>query len=322
VKDLNVSHLEEGRPKQILLDVGMEIGEGETVGLIGPSASGKTVTALALFRLLDPMFGGSAEWSVEGMVQYRGRDVYEMPQEEFRGLRSREISMIYQKPRRALHPIHMIGWQTGEPVEVHDGVKHERLKEMVVDYLGRVGLPGAERRFYHYRHQFSGGESQRIMIAMAIIKGPSLLIADEPTTDLDVTVQRQVLELLKDVRRETGLSILLITHDLAVIAEMSDRVYVMYAGRIVEHGSVFTIFEEPAHPFTRGLLASMPRIDSDHFSLEGMRGEHPTPPYDIPGCVFHPRCDFATPACLERPPTLEELKRGHWVACHNAAQKA
>ncbi|MCW3991509.1 MAG: ABC transporter ATP-binding protein, partial [Candidatus Bathyarchaeota archaeon] len=196
----------------------------------------------------------------------------------------------------------------------------QRLREMVIEYLGKVELPDARRRFRFFRHQFSGGEAQRIMIAMALICGPSLLVADEPTSDLDVTVQRQVLELLKRVKEDFDLSTLLITHDLGVIAEMSDYVYVMFAGRIIEHGDVHTIFEEPGHPYTRGLLRSIPRIDADYFKFEGIPGETPQPPYDIPGCKFHPRCKYIEDRCSVEDPVLGEVKPNHHVACLRAGE--
>ncbi|MFB0558036.1 MAG: ABC transporter ATP-binding protein [Candidatus Bathyarchaeia archaeon] len=300
---------------RIVEGVNLRIYEGETVGLIGPSATGKTVTAKAILGILQPMGAGEPEWQIEGEVLYKGRDLLKLSEDEFRELRGNEISMIFQKPVRSLNPILMIGHQTGEPVEAHEDMERQRLREMVLDYLGRVDLPDARRRFHFFRHQFSGGEAQRIMIATALICNPSLLIADEPTSDLDVTVQRQVLELLKRVKVEFGLSMLLITHDLGVIAEMSDYVYVMYAGRMIEHGDVYTIFEEPRHPYTRGLLKSVPRIDADHFEPGGIRGELPQLPYDIPGCIFHPRCDYIEDFCKEKRPVLEEIEPGHHVAC-------
>jgi len=230
------------------------------------------------------------------------------------------VSMVFQKPAGSMNPILEVGEQTGEPVDAHEEIERQRLREMVVNHLGRVELPDAKRRFRFHPHQFSGGEAQRIMIASALICNPSLVIADEPTSDLDVTVQRQVLELLKRVKREFGLSMLLITHDLGVIAEMSDYVYVMYAGRIVEHGDVYGIFDDPMHPYTRGLLSSAPRIDSDSFELVEMPGELPQPPYDFPGCVFHPRCDSVIDICRERRPALTECSPGHHVACHRARE--
>ncbi|UCH57676.1 MAG: ABC transporter ATP-binding protein [Candidatus Bathyarchaeota archaeon] len=319
-KDLSAKHT---RGCDLIKVVGvgdLRIHEGETVGLIGPSATGKTVTAKAIMGILQPIGAGKPEWEIEGEVLFKGRDLLKLSEEELNELRGNEISIIFQKPSSSLHPLLMVGYQTGEPVEAHEDVERQRLLEMVLDYLGKVELPDAKRRARFFRHQFSGGEAQRIMIAMALIYNPSLLIADEPTSDLDVTVQRQVLELLKRVKEGFGLAMLLITHDLGVIAEMSDYVYVMYAGRIVEHGDVYTIFEEPRHPYTRGLLRSIPRIDTDHFTLEGIPGELPKPPYDIPGCVFHPRCEHVKDHCKEKSPAVEEFEPGHYVACLRAKE--
>lgn len=315
VKNLTVFLSGKDESIKIVDGVDLKIREGETVGLIGPTGAGKSVTARAILGVLQPLGKGKPVWEIEGEVLYRGRDLFKMSGEEFRELRGNEISMIFQKPGRSLNPIQVIGYQTGEPVEAHEEIERQRLRELVFEYLDKVKLPDAKRRFDFFRHQFSGGESQRIMIAMAIICNPSLLIADEPTSDLDVTIQRQVLELLKEVKREFGLSMLLITHDLGVIAEMSDYVYVMYAGRIIEHGDVYSIFEEPMHPYTRGLLSSLPRIDSDHFELKGIRGSPPSPPYDILGCMFQPRCDYAKDYCSVKTPKLVEIEPSHYVAC-------
>ncbi len=320
VKGLRVSLLDGGGPKTVIDHVDLSVRKGETVGLIGPTGAGKTVTAKAILGVLQPVGAGKPRWRVEGEALYRGRDLFKMSGEELRHLRGDEVSMVFQKPAGSLNPILEVGEQTGEPVDAHEEIERRRLMEMVIDHLGRVELPDAGRRSRWFPHQFSGGEAQRIMIASALICNPSLVVADEPTSDLDVTVQRQVLELLKRVKEEFGLSMLLITHDLGVIAEMSDHVYVMYAGRIVEHGDVYSIFEDPVHPFTRGLLRSTPRIDSDRFELVEMPGELPQPPYDIPGCVFHPRCSHVVDACREKRPVLTEYKPGHHVACQRAGE--
>jgi peptide/nickel transport system ATP-binding protein len=315
VKNLKISLIDREDPITIVEGVDLSVREGETVGLIGPSGAGKTITAKAILGVLQPIGAGKQPWSVEGEALYKGRDLFELSEEDLRHLRGNEVSMIFQKPAGSLNPILEVGEQTGEPVDAHEEIERQRLREMVIDHLGKVELPDAKRRFRFFPHQFSGGEAQRIMIASALICNPSLIIADEPTSDLDVTVQRQVLELLKRVKEAFSLSMLLITHDLGVIAEMSDYVYVMYAGRIIEHGDVYGIFEDPVHPFTRGLLRSAPRIDSDSFELIGMPGELPQPPYDIPGCVFHPRCIHVKDVCREKKPTLTECRPGHNVAC-------
>jgi len=318
VKNLNTSLYGKEDLIKIVDDVDLKIHEGETVGLIGPTATGKTVTAKAILGILQPI--GKPIWKIEGEVIYKGKDLLKLSEEEFRKLRGNEISMIFQKPKSSLHPDFIIGYQTGEPVEVHEKIKRQRLRKMVEDYFGKVKLPDPKKRYRFSREQFSGGESQRIMIAMALIHNPSLLLADEPTSDLDVTVQRQVLELLKKMKKEFGLSMLLITHDLGVIAEMSDYVYVMYAGKIIEHSDVYTIFKKPKHPFTRGLLSAVLDIRADRYELKGIPGEPPQPPYNIPGCVFHPRCEYVEDYCKEKIPPVEEIESDHYVACLRAKE--
>jgi len=318
VTNLGISYIGKLSSIKIVHSVDLKIHEGETVGLIGPTGTGKTVTAKAIMGLLQPV--GEPDWEIEGHVLYRGRDLMSLSEDELRELRGNELSIIFQKPTSSLNPMLMIGQQTGEPVDAHEEIEMQRLKELVIEYLGQVELPDAKKRSRFFRHQFSGGEAQRIMIATALICRPSLLIADEPTSDLDVTVQRQVLELLKKIKEDFDLATLMITHDLGVIAEMSDYVYVMYAGRIVEHGDVYTIFGEPGHPYTRGLLRSIPRLDSDHFELEGIPGEPPKLPYDISGCVFHPRCKHAVEICMEERPALVDMGPDHRVACLRARE--
>lgn len=316
VKNLNVSLLENGDTKKIVDGVDIRVREGETVGLIGPTAAGKTITAKAMFGLLEPLIWERGKWRVEGEVLFKGRDLRKLPSDELDKIRGKEISMIFQKPSSSLNPMLTVGLQTGEPVEVHERLDRSRIERMVLDYLGKVELPDTKRRRHFFRHQFSGGEAQKIMIAMALICRPSLLIADEPTSDLDVTVQRQVLELLKRMKEEFSLSMLMITHDLGVIAEISDYVYVMYAGRIIEHGDVYTIFKGSNHPFTRGLISSVPRIDRDKFELKGIPGSLPQPPYDIPRCSFYPRCEHRYDRCESEIPSLKQVGPDHFVACH------
>jgi len=324
VKNLNLSLYGKERIVKIVDGIDLRVHEGETVGLIGETGAGKTVTARSIMGILQPLGEGKPLWKIEGEVLFKGKDLLKLSEEEFRGLRGQEISMIFQDPVPSLHPMDIIGYQTGEAVEAHEDIEilakrkeMERIKRMVFDYLGKVEIADAKKRYYSFRNEFSGGEAQRILIAMALIANPSLLIADEPTHSLDVTVQRQVLELLKEVKKEFGLSMLLITHNLAVIAEMSDYVYVMYAGKILEHGDVYSIFKKPKHPYTRGLLSATPRIDADFFEFGGVPGEPPSPPYDIPGCIFHPRCKkYAKPICSEKEPMMIEFEPEHFVACH------
>jgi peptide/nickel transport system ATP-binding protein len=315
VKNLALSLYGEENVVKVVCGIDLKVHEGETVGLIGETGAGKTVTAHSIMSILQPLGKGKHLWKIEGEALYKGKDLLKMSPEELRQMRGNEISMIFQNPVASLHPMDIIGYQTGEPVEAHEDVESQRLRKIVESYLGKVQIADAKKRYDSFRNQFSGGEAQRILIAMALIYSPSLLIADEPTSSLDVTVQRQVLTLLKKIKEEFNLSMLLITHDLAVIAEMSDYVYVMYAGRIIEHGDVVTIFKKPKHPYTRGLLSAVPRLDSDFFEFGGIPGEPPTLPYDISGCIFHPRCRYAKPICSEKEPELKEIEPNHWVSC-------
>jgi peptide/nickel transport system ATP-binding protein len=315
VKNLHVSLRTRDGFVKIVDGVNITVNRGKTVGLVGETGAGKTVTAFSILRILQPIGDTKPRWKIEGEVLFKGKDLLRLSEEEMRRIRGTEIALITQNPIPSLHPIEVIGYQTGETLEEHEKIESQKIMKLVVDYLGKVDIADAKKRFHHFREQFSGGEAQRILIAMALIRNPLLLIADEPTSSLDVTVQRQILDLLKAMKEQFNLSMLLITHNLGVIAEMSDYVYVLYAGRIVEHGDVRSIFKEPAHPFTRGLLASVPRIDQDFFEFEGMPGEPPNPLYPISGCSFHPRCRYATPICSQEIPELIEIKPEHYAAC-------
>lgn len=302
---------------KIVDGIDLRIRSGETAGLVGETGAGKTVTALSILGILQPLGKGKPLWKIEGEVLFKGKDLMKLSEEEMREIRGTHISFIPQNPIPSLHPIDMIGYQTGEAVEEHEEVEKQKVINLVVDHLGKVEISDAKKRYRHFRNQFSGGEGQRILIAMALIRNPSLIIADEPTSSLDVTVQRQVLKVLKAMKEQFNLSMLLITHDLGVIAEMSNYVYVMYAGRIVEHGDVVTIFKNAVHPFTRGLLASIPRLDTsrDQFKFEGIPGEPANPLYPVSGCSFHPRCRYAKDVCSNEEPKLKEVKPGHSVSC-------
>ena len=306
--------------------VSFNISKGKAVGLIGETGSGKTTVAFSILRLIPHLFRtrsgffklapkvASRGEIVDGEIFFKGKDLLKLPEEEIRDMRGREISMIFQNPVASMHPMKIIGYQTGEPKQAHEGIKWQRIREVVFDYLGKVELKEPKKRYYHDPHRFSGGEGQRIMIAMALICNPSLLIADELTSSLDVLVKRQVLELIKKMKKEFDLSMLLITHELGVIAEMSDHVGVMYAGKLVEYGDVFTIFKNPAHPYTKGLLASVPRIDRK-VKIEGIPGSPPDP-YNLPkGCRFHPRCKYSKEICSKEEPEAIEIEPGHLVAC-------
>jgi oligopeptide/dipeptide ABC transporter ATP-binding protein len=310
--------------------VSFKIYKGKALGLIGETGSGKTTVGFSIIRLIPYLFKTESGFFkvlvkpissgeiVDGEIIYKGRDLLKLSEEEMRELRGKEISMIFQNPIDAMHPMKTIGFQTGEPKEVHEKERWEKIREVVFDYLGKVELREAKKRYYHDPHRFSGGEGQRIMIAMALICNPYLLIADEPTSSLDVVVQRQVLELIKRLKKEFDLSMLLMTHDLGVVAEMSDQVGVMYAGKFMEYGDVKTIFKKPKHPYTRGLLSATPSIYSNSFRFEGIPGSPPDP-YNLPkGCRFHPRCKYAKEICTKKQPETIEIEQGHFVACSRA----
>jgi oligopeptide/dipeptide ABC transporter ATP-binding protein len=331
VEDLVVRAYDVGRGQGWLVDgASFSIDKGEILGLTGESGAGKTTTAFSILRLIgnaathssDPQRRVSALGTfhsereiIGGRIVFKGKDLLTLPEEEMRGIRGKDISMIFQNPIASMHPSMMVGYQVGEPKEVHEKMRWEEITRLVFEYLGKVRLPDAKVRAYDDIHAFSGGEGQRIMIAMALICNPSLLIADEPTKSLDVTAQRQVLELLKSMKKEVGLSVLYITHDIGVIFEMSDKVAVMYAGGIVESGDARTIYKKPRHPYTIGLKEAYPDFYAPRKRLRGIRGGHPTPFERFAGCKFYPRCEHATPLCNERKPPLTEAEPGHLISC-------
>jgi oligopeptide/dipeptide ABC transporter ATP-binding protein len=283
---------------------------GETVALVGESGSGKTVSALAIMGLLDPPGRVSG-----GDVRIAGQPVLGLREDQWRTLRGRKIAMVFQDPMTSLNPSHRIGRQVAEAIRVHDAsVSRSDAKARAIALLERVGIvPAARAR--DYPHQLSGGQRQRVMIAMAIANQPDVLIADEPTTALDVTTQAQVLDLLRDLQREMGLALLLITHDLGVVAGIADRVVVMYAGRVVEEGTVDAIFRSAAHPYTRALLASVPRTGDARGSLRAIEGSPPDPGERLPGCAFAPRCTLSEDRCRAHVPDLRPVAEDHRAAC-------
>ncbi len=294
--------------------VSLDVIRGRTLGIVGESGCGKSVLSLSIMRLV-----AHPGRVVSGRVLLEGRDLAGLSNTEMRGVRGREIGMIFQEPMTSLNPVHRVGFQITEGIRAHEPrASKAELRERGIAALARVRIPSPERRFDEYPHQLSGGMRQRVMIAMALACSPKLLIADEPTTALDVTVQAQILDLLRDLQAETGMAIILITHDLGVIAEMADDVAVMYAGRVVERSTARDLFEDPQHPYTLGLLGSIPRLDEDRERLLAITGSVP-PPFALPpGCRFAPRCPFAVEACRAEIPGLREISAGHEAACIRA----
>ncbi len=294
--------------------VDLSVNSGETVCLVGESGSGKSVTAMSVLKLV-PMPPGRI---VAGQVLWDGRDLVPLPPAEMQKLRGREIGVVFQEPMTALNPVYTVGEQICEGLRLHEGLSRAAAMERAAELLALVHIPQPSRRVHDYPHQFSGGMRQRVMIAMALACKPRLLIADEPTTALDVTIQAQILDLLDELKQRLGMAVLLITHAMGVVAEVAQRVVVMYAGQVIEEGSVEEVFERPWHPYTQGLIRSIPRIDADasHGSrLVSIPGTVPSLLEPPPGCRFAPRCAYARDACTQATPALREVGPGHRVAC-------
>ena len=290
------------------------VGRGRTVGLVGESGCGKSVTSLSVMGLV-----ASPPGKVEAeAIRFEGRDMQGLSADERRRLRGGKMSMIFQEPMTSLNPVHTIGQQIVEAILAHTTLSPAAAKARAVEMLDLVRIPSAAERFDDYPHRLSGGMRQRVMIAMALSCEPALLIADEPTTALDVTIQAQILDLLQDLQKRLGMAILIITHDLGVIAEVADEVVVMYAGKIVESAPVEALFADPQHPYTIGLLGSIPRIEVDRECLSTIEGTVPSPNNQPKGCRFAPRCPFADPRCHNEPPPLRGLGADHRVACWKA----
>ena len=311
ITDLKTSFLSETGPVAAVDGLTLEIGRGETIGLVGESGCGKTVTVLSIMRLV-PKPGGQIDG---GRIVFEGRDLLECDEAGMRKIRGNQISMIFQEPMTSLNPVYTVGNQICEVLSLHQGKQGKEAVDEAIELLRLVGIPHPERRVKDYPHNLSGGMRQRVMIAMALACRPKLLIADEPTTALDVTIQAQILELLKKLRDELGMAILLITHALGVVAEMADRVIVMYAGKIVEEAPVRDLFREPLHPYTVGLLESIPRLDSGKKRLHVIDGVVPSLKELPSGCRFNPRCPHATEVCRAKEPPLNDLGGGRRVSC-------
>nr|WP_156700313.1 ABC transporter ATP-binding protein [Streptomyces sp. Z38] len=312
VRDLHVEFRTRDGVAKAVNGVTYGVDEGETLAVLGESGSGKSVTAQAVMGILDTPPGRITG----GEVVFQGRDLLKLKEEERRRIRGAEMAMIFQDALSALNPVLTVGDQLAEMFTVHRGMSRKDARGKAVELMDRVRIPAARERVRQYPHQFSGGMRQRIMIAMAIALEPALIIADEPTTALDVTVQAQVMELLAELQREYRMGLILITHDLGVVADVADRIAVMYAGRIVESAPVHEIYKAPAHPYTRGLLDSIPRLDHKGRELYAIKGLPPNLTRIPPGCPFHPRCPLARDVCTTDDPPLYEVSGTRGSACH------
>ena len=297
--------------------VSWDVQEGETVALVGESGCGKSVSALSIMRLVAEPAG-----RIEGgEIVYKGRDLLKLSEPEMRRVRGREIAMVFQEPMTSLNPVLTIGRQLTEGLEIHLGMNSAAAHARAVELLGMVGIPDPARRLAQYPHHFSGGMRQRMMIAMALACNPSLILADEPTTALDVTIQAQILELMRDLSRRLGVAMLIITHNLGVVARYADRVNVMYAGRIIEQGAAAEIYGNPRHPYTLGLLRSVPRLDEPRRArLDPIQGQPPDLTRLPPGCAFAPRCAYRVERCATEAPPLGEVAPKHTSACWESAR--
>jgi oligopeptide transport system ATP-binding protein len=312
VEDLHVEFRTRDGVAKAVNGVSFTVVEGETLAVLGESGSGKSVTAQAIMGILDSPPG----FVTQGEVRFRGEDLLKLPENERRRFRGRNIAMIFQDALSALNPVFPVGWQIAEMFRVHQDVSKRQAKERAVELMERVRIPAARRRVGDYPHQFSGGMRQRIMIAMALALDPDVIIADEPTTALDVTVQAQVMELLAELQAERNMGLILITHDLGVVADVADKISVMYAGRIIEQAPVHDIYARPSHPYTKALLESIPRLDLKGLELAAIKGLPPNLMRIPPGCAFNPRCRYAQDICRTDVPALLEVAPGQQSACH------
>jgi peptide/nickel transport system ATP-binding protein len=298
----------------VLEDVCFSVGTGQTLAIVGESGCGKSVTSLSVMGLLPKPYGKIAA----GSIRFEGRELVGMTEREMQDLRGNGMAMIFQEPMTSLNPAFTVGDQIMEGLVRHRRLSRAQARERAIELLRKVRIPAPEQRLDEYPHKLSGGMRQRVMIAMALACDPRLLIADEPTTALDVTIQAQILDLMRTLQQETGTAIVLITHDLGVVAEVADEVVVMYAGRIVERARVATLFEQPQHPYTVGLLGAIPRLDAERERLASIEGQVPPPHLRPVGCAFADRCPFADTACRASRPPLRELGDGHASACFKA----
>ena len=313
VRDLTVEFRTREGVAKAINGASFTLDRGESLAILGESGSGKSVTAQAIMGILDSPPG----FVTGGEVMFRGVDLLKLPEDKRRQVRGRRISMIFQDALSALNPVFTVGWQIAEMFRIHKGMNRSDARDAAVQLMERVNIPAARERAGNFPHQFSGGMRQRIMIAMAIALDPEILIADEPTTALDVTVQAQIMDLLRELQAETGMGLILITHDLGVVADVADRINVMYAGRMVEKADVLDLYSNPAHPYTEGLLESIPRLDQTTGDLQAIGGLPPNLTKIPPGCAFNPRCRYARDICKVDPvPPVIDLGNGRTSACH------
>jgi len=317
VRNLQTQFVISGGVVRAVDGVSWDVRAGETVALVGESGCGKSVSALSVMRLVAAPAGRI----VAGQILFKGRDLLQLSDEEMRKVRGAAIAMIFQEPMTSLNPVLTVGRQLTEPAEIHLGMTPTQSRSRAIELLGMVGISDPERRLSQYPHQFSGGMRQRMMIAMSLACNPALILADEPTTALDVTIQAQILELMKGLSKKLGAAMVMITHNLGVVARYADRVNVMYAGRIVERGTAREIYATPRHPYTLGLLRSVPRLDEPRKAkLLPIQGQPPDLSRLPPGCAFQPRCQYAVERCLHEVPPLETIAPGHISACWVAAE--
>ena len=312
VKNLQISFKYDGVMTPVIRGVSFDIKRGETLGMVGESGSGKSVTSREIMRLIatPPARIDSGE------ILFEGRDILKMSDDELRSIRGNRISMIFQEPMTSLNPVYTCGDQIMEVIRLHKGVSKKEARQMAIEMLREVGVQSPETRVDCYPHELSGGMRQRVMIAMALSCSPTLLISDEPTTALDPTIQAQILQLIKDMKKKLNMSVLFITHDLGVVAQNCDRVVVMYAGKIVEVAEVCELFDHPAHPYTQGLIMSIPKMSSDVEELYSIDGSIPSFGSLPGGCTFGPRCPYFPEECTKSEPVLKDIGGGHLCACH------
>ncbi len=316
VKDLVTTFRIDKKEYETIRGISFDIEENETVCMVGESGCGKSVTTLAIMDLLP-----SNGRVVSGSIKLNGQELVGMSPKERNAIRGKQMGMIFQEPMTALNPLLTIGRQMTEGLMLHKGMSKKEAWAVSVEYLEKVGIANPEDRMRQYPFQLSGGLRQRIMIAMTMAVEPSLLIADEPTTALDVTIQKQVLVLLNKLKKDVRTGVLFITHDLGVVAEIADRVIILYSGRKVEEGPIRTIFANPMHPYTVGLMAAVPNVDEDEFEIQPIPGVFPNITEDIGGCRFHPRCPYATDRCRREIPEEMEVESGHYVSCHKVEER-